>query len=339
MKATTILFFAVLTASAQFGPRAVIRTIGQYDSDGSALYSVYIASGPEDVGNLNIAVALPPGARFIESVHKPATAEFEGVQKDAVFWAVPKLEKDSLLGPFVFRARSDGSGTEFPATLFGVLAYQQPVLETVTSPPSEGRLTGYADKGSLTIDERGTVDSAGNPAPVAVGDTGVVFLIPEGALDQNVTITVSRVPIQSLQLPATDPPTWWCSTFDIRMDPQIPFAKPVKFAVPTRRAVPPGLTASTFAAGAAPAKDPARTIAFGFGGFGGTTCTTYPFNFVQCSAPAGFGFGGFGAFGYVEQDNLVSKRTGAQLSTLGANSAAALLATPPSLSAALRTLP
>ena len=260
MKTSILLILSVLTAWGQFGPRAVIRTTGQYDSDGSALYSVYVASGPEDVGNLNIAVALPPGSRFIESVFKPIGVEYEGVQKDAVFWAVSKLEKDSLLGPIVFRAKSDGSGAEFPATLYGVLAYQQPVVETVSTPPADGKLTGFADKGTITIGRRGTVDSSGNPAPVTVGDTGVVLSIPEGAVDQDVTISVTRVPYESLQLPATDPPTWWCSTFDIRMSPQIPFAKPIKFAVPTRRAVPTGLPISSLTADNPPYKNAGREI-------------------------------------------------------------------------------
>ena len=62
-----LLTFLLLTypLCAQFGTRAVIRTSGQYDRDGSALYSVFVAAGNEDLGNLNIAVALPPGARFI----------------------------------------------------------------------------------------------------------------------------------------------------------------------------------------------------------------------------------------------------------------------------------
>lgn len=338
MKTLLLLLLTITTAAAQFGPRAVIRTTGQYDSDGSALYSVYIASGPEDVGNLNIAVALPAGSRFFESVHKPAGVEYEGVQKDAVFWAVSKLEKDSPLGPIVFRAKPDGSGADFPATLYGVVTYQQPVIETVTTPPAEGILRAFSDRGSLGIGARGTVDAAGSPAPVSVGDTGVVLSIPEGAVDQDVTITVSRVPFETLQIPATDPPSWWCATFEIRMNPQVPFAKPIKFAVPTRRAVPPGLTASTFGADAPPLKDSGRSIGFGTGGFGGTSCSTFPFGFVQCSAGVGFGFGGFGAFGYVEQDNLRSKQTRAQLSSLS-NSATALLATPPSLAPALRALP
>ena len=68
-------------------------------------------------------------------------------------------------------------------------------------------------------------------------------------------------------------------------------------------------------------------------------CSTFPFGFVQCSAPFGFGFSGFGALGYIEQDNLRGKQTGVQLNSFGANSAAALLATPPALATALRVLP
>lgn len=176
----------------------MIRTSGRYDRDGNALYSVFVAAGNEDLGNLNIAVALPPGARFIEQVHAPLGAIYEGVQKDAIFYAVPEMERGSLLGPFVFRVRPDGTGLEFPASLYAVVAFQKPVQDQALSPAPEGKLVRYADRGVITLDHRGTVDAAGNAAPVTVGDTGVVLFIPEGALDQEVKITVNRVPFETL---------------------------------------------------------------------------------------------------------------------------------------------
>ncbi|MBM4226103.1 MAG: hypothetical protein FJ167_15325, partial [Gammaproteobacteria bacterium] len=268
MKQLWIILFATFTLSAQFGTRAVIRTTGQYDRDGSALYSVFVAAGNDDLGNLNIAVALPPGARFIEQVHAPLGAVYEGVQKDAIFYAVPDLEKGSLLGPFVFRVRPDGTGQDLPASLYSVVAFQRPAQDQVVSPAPEGKLVRFADRGVITLDRRGTIDASGNAAPVTVGETGVVLLIPEGALDQEVKITVTRVPFETLQLPVSDPPLWWCATYDIRMEPQVAFQKPVAISLPTRRAVTPGLEIVAFSAADAPLKNSAR--AFGLGSLGGT---------------------------------------------------------------------
>jgi len=337
MKQILIVFLTAVTLSAQFGTRAVIRTTGQYDRDGSALYSVFVAAGNEDLGNLNIAVALPPGARFIEQVHAPLGAVYEGVQKDAIFYAVPDLEKGSLLGPFVFRVRPDGTGQDLPASLYSVVAFQRPVQDQVVSPAPEGKLVRLADRGVITLDRRGTIDASGAVAPVTVGDTGVVLLVPEGALDQEVRITVTRVPFETLQLPVNDPPLWWCATYDIRMEPQVPFQKPVGISLPTRRPVTPALEVVAFGAPEAPLKSAAR--AFGLGSVGGNVVCFSQFGQTVCRVQSGFGFGGFGGFGYVEQDNLISKRTGSQLTTIGASSATSLLASPPPVTSVLRLLP
>ena len=334
MKPLLTLLLTTFTLSAQFGTRAVLRTTGQYDRDGSALYSVFVAAGNDDLGNLNIAVALPPGSRFIEQVHAPLGAVYEGVQKDAIFYAVPDLEKGSLLGPFVFRVRPDGTGLELPASLYSVVAFQRPVQDQAVSPAPEGKLVRYADRGVITLDRRGTIDASGAVGPVTVGDTGVVLLIPEGALEQEVRITVTRVPFETLQLPATDPPLWWCAAYDIRMEPQVAFQKQVAIGLPTRRPVTPALEVVAFGAPEAPLKSGAR--AFGLGSVNGNVVCVSQFGQTACTIQPRFGFGGFGGFGYVEQDNLISRRTAAQLTTIGATSATTLLASPPSVTSIVR---
>ena len=256
------------------------------------------------------------------------------MQKDAIFYAVPDLERGSLLGPFVFRVRPDGSGQEFPASLYAVVAFQRPVPDQAVSPAPEGKLVRYADRGVITLDRRGTIDASGNVAPVTVGDTGVVLFIPEGALDQEVKITVSRVPFETLQLPVQDPPLWWCSTYDIRMEPQVVFQKPIRFALPTRRAIPPAQELLAFSAADAPLKGGVK--AFGLGGIG--PCISQ-FGYSTCGMQSGFGFSGFGGFGYIEQDNLISKRTTTQLGAIGASSATSLLASPPAVTTTIRTAP
>lgn len=336
------LFLAAAAAFAQDTGRVVIRATGQYDRDGSVLYNVYIASKEDDVEGLTISAAIPPGTRFLESVHKPQDATYAGVQHDTVFWTVSRLDRETLLGPFVFRVALDGSIDSVPATIAAAVAYQRPISQLIESPAPEGRLRPLADTGSISVDNRGTLDSGGQNAPVAVGDTGIMVFIPEGAITQRTTLSVRRLHIPENKLPSTDPPTWWCGLYQFTTEPRVSFTKAVGVALPSRRGVTPGNPIGSFfsadletwnpgtADGPMVAKSNERPIGFGMPpaqltcvplGFGATTCRMVPTG----------GFGGFGAFGYIEQDNLRSKTTS---STLGA-SAASVVTQPPSIIAIL----
>lgn len=103
------------------------------------------------------------------------------------------------------------------------------------------------------------------------------------------------------------------------IQPRVDFAKPVTYALPTRRPLTAGLTVRAFSsadlkdwgevkAGSTSAAAPKQL------GFGGTTCRTVPFGFTSCSTN-NFGFGGdFGAFGVNVSDRLQSSITGTALS-------------------------
>jgi hypothetical protein len=342
MKQFCLFLFLATAGQAQTGTRAVIRTVGQLDRDGTAQYSVYVASREEDLEGLTISAALPAGTRFLEQVHKPLDGVFEGVRDNVVTWTASRLERDVLMGPFVFRVKPDGSVKDLPETVAAAVNYQRPVPELVESPAPEGVLTALADRGTIVIDQRGTLDASGRNAPAAVGGTGFVLFVPEGAITQRTTITVARLPIDD-KLPATDPPTWWCAQYQITSEPQVTFSKGVSFSAPTRRAVTPGVPMGVFlspdqvswtAVGASEGKVEARNIGFGVGFGGGFGGCAPQFGSLQCGFGGGFGFGGFGGFGYVEQDNLRSTGRGSQMGALGATAAGAL-ATPPGIIAIL----
>lgn len=346
MKILLLAVFWAVVAQGQDTNRAAVRTTGQYDADGTAVYSVYVASGQEDLELLTITAALPPGTRFLESVHKPLSGIYDGVKSDIVWWKIAKLERDSVLGPFTFRVKLDGTVSELPATIQAAVSYQLPVPELVESPAPGGVLVPLASRGSIVFDQRGTLDSSGNNGPAAVGDTGVVLFVPEGAVTQRVTVTFQRLNVSENKLPNTEPPTWWCSLYQISSEPQVTFAKSISIALPSRRALTPGIETSVFVTndlenweqtiGPRPAKGgEERAIGFGggggFGQFGGQCISQFGFSSCGFGGGFGFGFGGFGAFGYVEQDNLRGKTAG---SVLG-GSAIAALTSPPSIIAIL----
>jgi hypothetical protein len=331
-------------ALGQSSSRAVIRTSGQFEPDGNVTYSVYVASGEEQLEELTITAALPPGTRYLETVHKPLEGVYEGVKSDIVWWKLAKLERDTVVGPFVFRVKRDGSGTGIPASIQAAVAYVRPVPELVESPAAEGRLVPLAARGTITFDQRGTLNANGQNAPVGVGDTGIVLFIPEGAVSERVTVTFNRLNVADQKLPETDPATWWCSLYQITSEPQVRFTKSISAAFPARRALTLGVPTSLFTTNdlenwqnASGKNAGERPIGFGAGGFGGGGFSQFgggcisQFGFTTCGFGGGFGFGGFGAFGYVEQDNIRAKTSGISLG----GSAVSALASPPSIIAIL----
>lgn len=341
MKLLLVLSLAVGVAFGQSN-RAVVRTTGVFEPDGNVVYTVYIASGQEDLEQVTISAALPSGTRYLETVHKPLEGSYEGVKADAIWWKVAKLERDTVMGPFAFRVKLDGSTATVPATIQAAVGYERPVPELVESPAPEGVMVPLATRGTISFDQRGTLDTSGANGPVPVGDTGIVLFIPEGAVTERVNLTFTRLNVADNKLPNTDPPTWWCSLYQITSEPQVRFAKSISIALPARRSLTPGVATSVFttdnlenwqkAIGPAAVKPDERSIGFGVGGFNnfGGGCISQ-FGFSTCGFGGGFGFGGFGAFGYVEQDNLRGKTSGVALGS----SAIAALASPPSIIAIL----
>lgn len=344
MKLTLLLITVAGLAAGQTSNRAAIRATGQVEPSGDVVYSVYVASGQEDLEGLTVSAALPPGTRYLESVHKPIESTYEGVKSDTVSWKIAGLERDTLLGPFTFRVRADGTENGLPTSIRAAVAYERPIPEIVESPLPEGRLIPLADSASVSFDQRGTLDSSGRNNPVAVGDTGIMLFIPEGAVTQRVTLTFTRLNVAENKLPATDPATWWCSLYKVTSEPQVGFSKEISIALPSRRALTPGLETSAFATadlenwrkvgGPAPAAektDPARAIGFGAPSQNQTFVCISQFGFTTCRVIATGGLGGFGAFGYIEQDNLKSKVPGR---TIGSTAVGAIT-NPPSIIAIL----
>lgn len=148
-----IILWGVLLASAGLaqGTHAVVRSIGQFDSDGTVFYSVYIATRSQVVEEVVISSALPPGTRFLENVDLPRGARYEGVADNVVAWTIPALAADTLLGPFTYRVRLDGTRREVPAAAAAAVAYQRPVAELVEFPAGTAALVPLADTGSITF--------------------------------------------------------------------------------------------------------------------------------------------------------------------------------------------
>ena len=332
---TALPLLIALTLSAADAPLAVVRTSGQYDADGTVLYSVYVATGAETLTEVAIGETVPLGTRFIESVDVPAGVIFEGVRDNSVVWRLKEIAADRLVGPFTFRAKPDGAGIVI-AEPSAAVSYLKPVTGLVEYPGKNTPLVAFEAKGTVIFDQRGTLNDKGENVPVLIGKSGVLFFAPEGAVRVPTTLTVERQPIDDELLPKSGEPLWWCGLHKISLSPQTPATKPFSFAFPTRRQITPGLTVSVAgnedgswakSTGTGTGTGTGqRPTGFGGGGFGGGGfgCQSVPFGFNTCGGQSGgggfggqFGGGGFGQFGFgvLSADRLVSTVNSAQLST------------------------
>lgn len=327
MKLATLLTLS-LSIFAQDDGLAVVRSLGIYDADGSVLYSAYVATKNAKLGSVAVGSTVPLGARFIEAVDAPNGAVFEGVRDNVAVWSLAEIGEDRLVGPFTFRVKPDGAAplvAEQPAAV----SFQTPEAAIVSYNGSDRPLVQPEDTGSVTFDQRGTIDAAGKNGPVAVGKTGVILFVREGAVRTQTTITFERRRVINANLPA-DADTWWCAQYQITMSPQEnpSSAADISFILPTRRALPAGLKVSTFThlngsewtklASTAPQRE--------FGLNSGFGCATIGFNNIACGGArnciglnCGFNSGngfGFGVSNTIRQTGSV---TGTQItSTTGA---------------------
>lgn len=175
------------------------------------------------------------------------------------------------------------------------------------------RLAALADTGSVTFDQRGTLTAPGENGPVAVGNTGVLFFVPEGAVTGRTTVTFRRLSVENTTLPASAADTWWCGLYQTTVEPaSTTFTKAVSFVLPTRRPITPGLVVSAVTTSDLKeweASGTERGIGFGVGlggGFGGCFSGFQQFGCSVGGFGGGFGFGGFGGFGISNTDKTAS---------------------------------
>lgn len=313
----------LIFAASLYGQTAVVRSTGQYEPAGTVLYSVYVASANQALSDVTVSSAVPPGMRFLENVDLPKAARYDGVADNIVTWTIPEIAEDTVVGPFTFRLKLDGTRGDVPAFPAAAVAFQRPSVSLVETPASTERLPVLDDGGSVSFDQRGTLMASGANGPVAVGNTGILFFAPEGAVSNRTTVTFRRLDLEKNPVPANSQDTWWCGLYHAGVEPQVTFQKNVAVVLPARRPITPGLTVSVaatadLAAWQQSAKlDDGGARSLGFGpGFGGATCFS-GFQQFGCSFGGfggGFGFGGgLGGFGISSAAKSVSATTGTTL--------------------------
>ncbi len=240
-----ILLVAPLAAHAQGGITDPIFmwSSGQIDpTDNSVFYSFMIASGPDALEGLTIVGEVPEGATFVANFWQPESSTFVGEADGTVTWQMPALEADKIAGPFTFRVTFDNAAAEdFAPVGFangsviwsdGTLASQAFGAEV---------LTPLAETGDVTIDAAGTLDF------VPVGETGAWIYVPENAVSESVTLTLTRLPItEETDVPEVAEETWWCAEYALSADKEVTFSEPIVLLLPIRRALTPAQEVAVF---------------------------------------------------------------------------------------------
>jgi len=217
----------------------VVASNGLLDTDGTALYSVLVASGQEDLADLTITALMPEGAAFVEAIWTPQSAEFTGESEGIVTWTLSELSADTIVGPFTFRAAFLDEDAEMPLNVAvsastGDLTATAPLVDHLPFPYTT-ELMPFAESGSIMVDAEGT------EVPQPVGETNIWIYVPEGAVSQSTTLTFTRLPIEGMNLPQDL--YWWCTLVRVEIDPAVSFEQPITLALPTRRTLTPGMEA------------------------------------------------------------------------------------------------
>lgn len=287
----SLLLLAV--ASPVFGvqnARISMQATGQFESADTVVYSVFVASREEALESLQLSATMPANTRFLENVDAPASARYEGVADNIITWTLPAMDADTLAGPFTFRIRIDPSkADQTPSTPPTWISYAKPTVELLEDPGNGSQLKPLAESGTITIDAKGTLDASGKSNLVAVGETGILLYVPEGAVSGNVTFRFKRLVVEDEKMPQNAAGTWWCSLYEISTTPpNVNFARQIAYVLPSRRAVPIGIAARAFSSvdgkdwveqtgGSGNQKLPL----IGFGGNGGG-CASTPFGSIGC---------------------------------------------------------
>ncbi len=241
--------FAKPKLSAAEAVPLVVRSVGLLDVDGSVLYSVLLASGPDALSQLTIMSVVPDHSTLVEVVSAPpdAVAQNDGT---SVTWQVDKLDADIILGPFTYRVTLDDQTAEAQLNVPATVSWEQPTAGSAEAALETGVLKPLAEIGTITIDAKGTLNEKGENDVVIVGDTGIQLYVPAGAISQETTLTFTRQKIDEKSTPSDVVDYWWCASVSITSDPVVQFSLPISLLLPTSRTLTPGMNANFFIRGA-----------------------------------------------------------------------------------------
>lgn len=227
----------------------VVRTMGLLDDDGSVLYSVLLANGPDALSELTITSIVPDDSTLVEVVATPpdAVAQNDGT---SVTWQVDTLDADTILGPFTYRVKLGDKTLEAPLNVPATVSWVQPSAGLAEAVLEMGVLKPLAEIGKITIDAKGTLNAKGENDVASVDDTGILLYVPAGAVSQPTTLTFTRQKIDEKSTPADIVDYWWCASVSITSDPVVEFSQPISLSLPTRRTLTPGMNANFFIRGA-----------------------------------------------------------------------------------------
>ncbi|MCB9437031.1 MAG: hypothetical protein H6673_08560 [Anaerolineales bacterium] len=239
--------FPLSLTQAKDTPALVIRSVGVIDLDGTVLYSVLVATGPDTLTSVTITSPIPMGTTFIESPTTPEGAVFVGEVTGVVTWELETLEADTIMGPFTYRVSAEND-TPLPRSPNAQVTWVEPNAGSIAINATEDTLQPFAETGMVNFDAEGTLNIDGENAPVPVGETGIYVFVPSGVVSELTTMAFTRMIVNPDLLPSDSADSWWCTVFSITLEPDVELSANtgIVFSVPSRKTISPGQPALIF---------------------------------------------------------------------------------------------
>ncbi len=227
----------------------IIRNQGTFDTDGSVLYSVLLATSTNSLGKVTVSGDVPSNAGSVEAVLAPPGAIFavKPGNPQTATWQLDSAAANSILGPFTYRVRLTTPG-QFPRSPFASVSWSAPVSGVADTQPEQQILAKPAsDSGMIRITKAGTVNAEGQLAAVPVGTSGIMISVPPGAVLQPVTLHITSLKVDNTTIPEDVKNTWWCAAVSISSsDAAAKFIKPILLQVPTKQTLTPGINSQVY---------------------------------------------------------------------------------------------
>jgi hypothetical protein len=169
-----------------------------------------------------------------------------------VTWQLAEVAADSIIGPFTYRVAVQ-EGVEVPSAPAAEVRWKGTAPGKLQAMVAQEKLQKLAPQGTVELGPLGTLDDSGANVPVPLGETGIMVFVPQGAISQTVTLSLTRLTLAPEVLPseatlAAAGETWWCALLAVEIEPTTALKPklPIVLLIPNRKTITPGQAVQIF---------------------------------------------------------------------------------------------
>jgi len=201
-------------------------------ADNAWEYSLTIAVPPDRaLGELHVALALPPGSELVDALEAWPEVQFVGVEAGQAIWTA-SAPANSFVGPF----SASVQGAADAATEARVTWAGPPAGESRVAVSREDRAGGR--EATLALTPEGSLDL------LVLGDTGIRAAVPPGTVNSPSAWTARLAGPEANPPDGVAPGTWWCAAVELSGPDSL--LAPIVLLLPTRQPLTPGVEITIF---------------------------------------------------------------------------------------------